>query len=151
MKHNLIVLTALFLILIGCSKAAITYSNPEEALKTYFISTENGDLDSIMDLYGGDYKELQSWFPNIKPSDHKKLLEMYLGNKQSGTVILLNEIKNKVEVSNNEFHFTVTLNNKDGSPFIVSRSDKSWDTFLYTVKLINGKYKILELPKPYQA
>lgn len=76
-----------------------------------------------------------------------KLIDQYLKLLPR---ISLNEILEQTVVSKDEYIFVITLKLEDGTLFHTREFDTITEKFTYTVKRVDGKLKMMELP-PYQA
>ena len=107
----------------------------------------NLDAAKLVELYGGSYQGLMNLFPETDPSDKRELIDQYLKRIPK---LSLKEIVDQTEVSKDEYTFVITLKQEDGTLFQTKEFDTITDKFTYTVKRVDGKLKLIELP-PYQA
>lgn len=155
-KVPLVSMIWLLLVLVGCSNNLEGYSGKveaEETLRTYTKAFANQDASVIYELYGGSYEWLESFLrgflPEIDLADKKGIINNYV---KQGIMprISLNEILEQKEVNEDEYVFVVNFINEDGTPFITREADTIRDKeFTYTLKRVDGKFKVMELP-PYQ-
>lgn len=129
------------------SKNEVAADNPQDTLEQYMQAIANQDATKLVELYGGSYQGLMNLFPETDPNDKMKLFEQYLKLLPK---ISLNKIIEQTEVSENESKFVITLKHEDGTLFQTREFDTITEKFTYTVKRVNGKLKLMELP-PYQA
>ncbi|MFC5651251.1 hypothetical protein ACFPYJ_19495 [Paenibacillus solisilvae] len=125
----------------------ISDENPQDTLKKYIQAVEDRDTVRLVELYGGGYQGLINLFPETDPDDKQKLVEQYLKLMPK---ITLKEIISQSEGSKDEYKFVITLKQEDGTLFKTREFDTITDKFTYTVKRVDDKLKIIELP-PYQA
>jgi len=121
--------------------------NPQDTLEQYIQAVADQDAKTLVELYGGSYQGLINLFPETDPNDKQKLFDQYL---KLLSKISLEEILEQTEVSKDEYKFVITLKQEDGTLFQTREFDIITDKFTYTVKGVDGKLKIMELP-PYQA
>lgn len=151
---------AFFLIiffLVGCSipgrpGTGVELEGARQALINFFALLHDQQYDKAIDYYGGDYVELRGVNPDIVPYYRDVLL------RQACTVngFLCMDVKSIIDeeqIDSETFRFTVEFQNNDGSLFILgpccgateeimpSRSE-----FEYTVKFIEGRFQVMELP-----
>lgn len=120
---------------------------PQDALEQYMQAIANQDAAKLVELYGGSYQGLINLFPETDTSDKLKLIDQYLKLLPR---ISLNEILEQTVVSKDEYIFVITLKLEDGTLFHTREFDTTTEKFTYTVKRVDGKLKMMELP-PYQA
>jgi hypothetical protein len=125
----------------------ISDENPQETLEQYIQTIANRDAVKLVELYGGNYLGLVHLFPETDPDDKQKLVDQYLKLIPKLTI---KEIVSQSEGSKDEYKFVITLKQEDGTLFKTTEFDKVTDKFTYTVKRVDDKLKIIELP-PYQA
>jgi hypothetical protein len=125
----------------------ISVENPQDTLEQYIQAVSNRDAVQLVELYGGSYQGLINLFPKTDPDDKEKLVEQYLKLMPK---ITLNEIISQSEGSKDEYKFVITLKQEDGTLFKTREFDTITDKFTFTVKKVDDKLKILQLP-PYQA
>lgn len=116
-------------------------NTPDEVLRQYFVSIENQEYHIAAELYGGDYEMLRSNNPEVAPDDYQTLLKRYM-ELHGGTVVKIDKILKKTNVSEDEYVYELTFLSSDNKPF------RNGLHYTYTVKKINGQFKVLELP-PY--
>ncbi|MBG0771327.1 MAG: hypothetical protein H0S82_06430 [Anaerolineaceae bacterium] len=132
--------------------------NEEQARQvlTEFLSALNsGDYASAEKLYGGAYDVLTGYNPDLDPADHAALLERGCTTNGLNCLLLMNATLDQV-IDNNEFVFTVELQNQDGSRFEIGPCCGEDETnftptteFTFTViRTIKGQYQVMDLP-PY--
>ncbi|UQZ32741.1 hypothetical protein C2I18_03715 [Paenibacillus sp. PK3_47] len=145
------VICALFLV--GCSSNNEANSdkmspdeNVQQTLEQYMQAIANKDAEKLVELYGGSYQGLMNLSPETDPEDEQKIFNQYLELIPN---ISLKEILDQTEVSKDEYKFVITLQHEDGTLFQAQESDIITDKFTYTVKRVDGKLKVMELP-PYQ-
>lgn len=103
----------------------------------------------MVKLYGGDYDWLQMFAPESDRQDKEKIFESYIQSVMPEK-ISFNEIKDKKEISADEFIFVITFKDEDGTLFEVRTEDSRKTEFTYTVKRADGVFKVME-PPPYQS
>lgn len=129
------------------SKKEVVTVNLQETLEVYMQAIASQDAEALVELYGGSYQGLRNLFPETDLNDKHALVKQYL---KLGPKVSLKEILGRTEVSKDVNTFVVAFKNEDGTRFGVREFDKITNTFTYTVKMVNGKLKVMELP-PYQA
>lgn len=120
---------------------------PQDTLEQYMQAIANQDAAKLVELYGGSYQGLINLFPETDTNDKLKLIDQYLKLLPR---ISLNEILEQTVVSKDEYIFVITLKLEDGTLFHTREFDTITEKFTYTVKRVDGKLKMMELP-PYQA
>ncbi len=128
--------------IVGCSASNEKNNEvlPEQVLQSYFDSIANNDFKAVVSLYGGDYDLLQSYNPDISPTDYESLFRNFI-NHNGGQIVKIEQIHDKKNISDDEFQFDVTFT-QEGEKF------RNGLHYTYTVKKINGQWKVMELP-PY--
>jgi uncharacterized lipoprotein NlpE involved in copper resistance len=121
--------------------------NPQHTLEQYIQAIANQDAVKLVELYGGSYQGLMNLSPETDPDDEQKLFNQYLKLMPN---ISLKEILDQTEVSKDEYKFVITFEQEDGTLYQTREFDTINDKFTYTVKRVDGKLKVMELP-PYQA
>ncbi|WP_438348434.1 hypothetical protein ACP8HI_22960 [Paenibacillus sp. FA6] len=121
--------------------------NPQLTLEQYIQAIANQDAEKLVELYGGSYEGLKSLSPDTDPDDEQELFNQYL---KMIPKISLKEILDQPEESKDEYKFVITFKQEDGTLFQTREFDTITDKFTYTVKRVDGKLKVTELP-PYQA
>lgn len=117
--------------------------NPQDTLEQYILAITNQDAGKLVELYGGSYNGLVNLFSETDPNDKQKLFEQYLNMMPT---IYLKEVLEQTEVSKDEYKFVITLEQEDGSMFQTREIDTLTDKIIYTVKRVDGKLKMMELP-----
>ncbi len=127
-------------------------SQAEQALTAYFKLLNSGDFAGAVKSYGGSYSSLIAMNPDIDPADRAALLEA--GCTRNGLVCLQvrNILDNKV-FNRERIVFTVEFNTPEGELFVrgpccgsTEAEMPSVSKFDYTVRLLSGVYKVMELP-----
>lgn len=139
------ILITLLLVMTGCTGKAEEYpDDPETLVQAYFNSLYDENYEKVATYYGGTYEELQGYHPQMNGNDHAALFEAYieitggqLVNIES--IIKINEIR-----TNEEYSFELTFIDKKGTSF------REGMVYTYSVKKVDGQYKVMELP-PYLA
>ena len=149
MKKILIILLTVLLFTVGCTSTiqSSKESNPDEIIIQYAEAISNKDAKTIVLLYGGDYEFMEIFSEEQYRNDKEKVVENYL--KVIPEKIYFNEIQNKNEVSKDEFEYEITFKNENGTVFEVGDSETRNGVFKYTVRKIDGKFKVMDVP-PYQ-
>lgn len=141
------------LVVAGCTndikRSEPALGGPEDVLKQYVNAITDRDYATMVELYGGDYDWLQMFAPESDRQDKEKIFENYIQNVMPEK-ISLNEIKEKKEISEDEFAFVITFKDEDGALYEVRTVDSSNTEFTYTVKRVDGVFKVME-PPPYQS
>ena len=124
-----------------------------KSLEAYFAAVRDGRYADAAALYGGDVQVLAGWNPDLEPGDLPALFER--GCTTNGLVCNLS-IAGYVEearISPTDYRFTVELSNPDGSPFSRGpccgadpQTNPPETRFDFTVREMNGEYKVLDLP-----
>ena len=125
------------------SKDENAVENPEVMLEQYILAITDQDAEKLVELYGGSYNGLENLFSETDPNDKQKLFEQYLNMMPK---ISLKEVIEQTEVSKDEYKFVITLEQEDGSLFQTREIDTLTDKITYTVKRVDGKLKMMELP-----
>jgi len=113
-----------------------------EVLQAYFDLLHDGRYAEAASYYGGNYEILWEWNPTVAHDDHATLLEN--GCKVNGLHCLaIKDIAGEEEISSGEYLFTVEFLAGDGGTFV---SEPSIEQFSYTVKKVDEKYLVQELP-----
>jgi hypothetical protein len=127
-------------------------SKAEQALKDYFHLLNSGDFSGAARVYGGSFATLIAMNPEIDPAERSALLEA--GCTRNGLVCLLvrNVLDRKIS-SRERIIFTIEFTAPDGSLFVrgpccgsTEAEMPSVSKFEYTVRLVDGVYKVMELP-----
>lgn len=141
------------LVVAGCTndkkRSEPTLGGPEDVLKQYVNAITDRDYATMVELYGGDYDWLQMFAPESDRQNKEKIFESYIQSVMPEK-ISFNEIKDKKEISEDEFVFVITFKDEDGTLFEVRTEDSSKTEFTYTVKRVDGVFKVME-PPPYQS
>lgn len=125
-----------------------TRDHPDEIIQKYANAISDGDTRVLVELYGGDYEWLAIFSPVKERDDKEMIFENYL--KVIPEKIYFNEIVEKKEGGEGEIIYTITFKKDDGSLFDVGNTQKRNNRFQYTVKNVNGRYRVMN-PPPYQA
>jgi hypothetical protein len=117
-----------------------------ETLLRFFALLHQGQYAEAVDLYGGSYEVLQEWNPTADAQDYAELLAR--GCTVNGLKCLAVKQVMAVETgSGNEFPFTVTFENPDGSLFVLNPEGAlPVSEFDYTVVRSEDDYMVEELP-----
>lgn len=141
------------LVVAGCTndikRSEPDLGGPEDVLKQYVNAITDRDYATMVELYGGDYDWLQMFAPESDRQDKEKIFESYIQSVMPEK-ISFNEIKDKKEISEDEFVFVITFKDEDGTLFEVRTEESSKTEFTYTVKKVDGVFKVME-PPPYQS
>ncbi len=161
-RTNLVVSVALLalsivaLVVAACvptpSPTANELDNAREALTSYFSLLHEGRYTEAIDYYGGDYEILRGWNPDADGDDYVTLFT--LGCTANGLICLpVGNIVTEEQVSPTEFGFTVEFVNDDGTQFVrgpccgaTEEEMPPQSEFTYTVKKIDDKFLVQELP-----
>lgn len=128
-----------------------TDTNGEKAENTiikYGAAIADRDTKTLAELYGGSYDWLEMFAPETDRTNKEKIFEAYL--QIIPDLYKYNEYIKKTKVSDDEYIFVITFKREDGSLFDVGDTESRHSTFTYTVKKIDGQFKVME-PPPYQA
>ncbi len=124
-----------------------------KALEAYLIAVRESRYADAAALYGGDPQTLIDWNPDMDPNDLPVLFEK--GCTQNGLVCNLSIARyvEETQVSPTDYRFSVELSNPDGSPFSRGpccgadpQTNPPETRFDFTVREIDGEYKVLDLP-----
>jgi len=131
-----------------------TASEAQEVLITFFqlMNSKNYAVGDV--LYGGNYETMQSWNPDVDPSDHVTLWSKAC--EQNGLQCLLARTVTLKELQGDTFVFQVEFSNPDGSLFVLGPCCGANENemppvskFEYQViRNSNGKFVVMDLP-PY--
>ena len=153
MKKIIFISVICAVFLVGCSnnnEANLDQMSSEEnlqhTLEQYIQAIANQDTEKLVELYGGSYQAFMNLSPNTDPDDKQKLFDQYLELIPN---ISLKEILEQTEVSEDEHKFLLTLKHEDGTLFQTREFDTITDKFTYTVKRVDGRLMVMEVP-PYQ-
>ena len=156
MKKCLTVLFSMMLIM-GCAQSPVPENDPEEArtsLIEFMLLLNTKEYEQAAQLYGGSYELMQTWNPDIAPSDHVQLWEHAC--EWNGLMCLEVRTATLREQQGDTFVFQVEFSNPDGSLFVqgpcCGASEEEMppvSQFEYLVgKTAEGTYLVLTLP-PY--
>lgn len=123
-------------------------SESEGAILSYTSAIAEKNTDVLVYLYGGSYDWIAMFSPEADREDKYKVFENYL--QVIGEPITFGDILEKTEVNKDEFIYVVTFKREDGTLFDVGTTESRTNTFTYTVKRMDGYFKVME-PPPYQA
>ncbi|MCL4374812.1 hypothetical protein M1523_03035 [Patescibacteria group bacterium] len=121
-------------------------SQAKTVLESFFTLANKGDYEKAANLLGWDNMEtadLNQW----PGPTYAKTLENYC--KAVGTCL---KIKNAAgeKISDDKYRFAVSFQNNDGSDFVINppsgMAGVPTTTFIFTVKKINGVFKLLTPP-----
>jgi len=120
-------------------------------LLTFFTLLHDGHFAEAVPLYGGDYETLRIQNPDVAPDDYAGLWRAACG-RQSPCLLVSRIVEEKIGAQN-EFEFVVEFVWQDGTLFKLgpccgateAEMPPVWQ-FPYTVKKIDGVFKIMEGP-----
>jgi hypothetical protein len=120
-------------------------------LLTFFTLLHNGRYAEAVPLYGGSYDGMRGNNPLIPPDDYTALFESSCTNQRP--CLLVANIVDEEKVSESEFKFLVEFVWIDGTLYkrgpccgaSETEMPPEWQ-FPYTVKIIDGQYKVMEEP-----
>jgi hypothetical protein len=120
-------------------------------LLTFFTLLHDGRYAEAVPLYGGSYDGMRGNNPLIPPDDYTALFESSCTNQRP--CLLVANIIDEEKVSESEFKFIVEFVWIDGTLYkrgpccgaTESEMPTEWQ-FPYTVKIIDGQYKVMEEP-----
>lgn len=137
------VLITLFMLAAGCAEKAEHYPDtPEAVIRAYFDSLYKGKYDRAVEFYGGSYEEL--YYSKTESNNLEELFKAYI-TINGGQAVKINSIVETTEIQpNEEYSFKLTFLDKQDKSF------RDGMVYTYSVKKINGQYKVMELP-PYLA
>ncbi len=122
-----------------------------QTLLTFFTLLHDGRYAEAVPLYGGSYDGMRNNNPLIPPDDYAALFESSCTNQRP--CLLVANIVDEEKVSESEFKFLVEFVWIDGSLYKrglccgATETDMPPDwQFPYTVKIIDGQYKVMEEP-----
>lgn len=148
MKKVVTIILIIMLVLIGCTNNQKSEEvDPDEVMTQYAEAIANKDSQTIVQLYGGDYEFMKNFSLEDERDDKEKVVENYL--KVIPEKIFFDEIINKEKISDEEVEYEITYKTEDGSTFEVRDAETGSGIFKYTVKKIDGQYKVMN-PPPYQ-
>lgn len=162
--HTSILLPILFLISCAAQPLATTEPTPtslpstaseaQEVLITFFqqMNSKNYAVGDV--LYGGSYETMQSWNPDVDPSDHVTLWTKAC--EQNGLQCLPARTVTFKELQGDTYVFQVEFSNPDGSLFVRGPCCGANETEMPSVSQFeykvtrnsNGKFVVMDLP-PY--
>ncbi len=120
-------------------------------LLTFFTLLHDGRYAEAVPLYGGSYDGMRNNNPVIPPDDYAALFESSCTNQRP--CLLVANIVEEEKVSESEFKFLVEFVWIDGTLYkrgpccgaTETEMPPDWP-FPYTVKIIDGQYKVMEEP-----
>jgi hypothetical protein len=120
-------------------------------LLTFFSLLHDGRYVEAVPLYGGSYDGMRNNNPEIPPDDYAALFESSCTNQRP--CLLVANIVEEEKVSESEFTFLVEFVWIDGTLYkrgpccgaSETEEPPEWQ-FPYTVKIIDGQYKVMEEP-----
>jgi len=138
-----LILIMIVLLFAGCSNTSENIDDPDKVLKEYFELLAKEDYEAAISYYGGSYEELEGYAPNVDPKDKPALYKNYV-QVTGGALVRLDEIIKKEEVNSGHYNYVVSFETPDGEIF------RNGQQYEYTVKKIDGRFKVMELI-PYVA
>lgn len=161
-----IVITSLLILIltVGCASQltdtaqpmpTVTSSSTDEAWETlvkFFELLNSKQYGEASVLYGGDYETMQTWNPDIDPSDHIQLWEK--GCEWNGLQCLVIRTATLSKQKDNISVFQVEFSNPDGSLFVRGPCCGANETempseslFEYRVlKTADDKFLVMDMP-----
>ncbi|MNP27523.1 hypothetical protein D3C76_1204390 [compost metagenome] len=153
MKKSILALLFMIAYVIGCSnqnQETAVKDEAEEVLNQYTTAITEHDYSSLVELYSGDYDWLSNFSSEEERNDKEKVFANYLTAVLGETEkIYLDSIVSKEVVNDDEIVYTITFKREDGSQFDVGDKETRNSKFKYTVKKIDGRFKVMD-PPPYQ-
>jgi len=138
-------LVFLILLVTGCATETLEYpDDPESVVRAYFSALYEENYAQAVKYYGGTYEDLQGYHPQINAQDHEALFRAYIEITGGQLVTVASIIKVDEIRANEEYAIDLTFIDKSGKSF------REGMVYTYTVKRIDGKLKVMELP-PYLA
>ncbi len=120
-------------------------------LLTFFTLLHDGRYAEAVPLYGGDYETLRIQNPDIPPDDYAALWQASC-TRQTPCLLISRIVEEKL-ISQDEFEFVVEFVWIDGTLFKLGPCCGATETemppvwqFPYTVKKVDGVFKVLEGP-----
>ena len=120
-------------------------------LLTFFTLLHDGRYAEAVPLYGGSYDGMRNSNPEIAPDDYVALFESSCTIQRP--CLLVANIVEEEKVSQSEYKFLVEFVWIDGTLYKRGPCCGSTETemtpewqFSYTVKIIDGQYKVMEEP-----
>lgn len=152
---TVIILTCLALALGGCGQSSITDAETQQAaaaLQAYFNALSQGRYAEAVELYGGSYETPQYFNPDVNPQEHEQLFELVC-TVNGLQCLQVHEILQSKRLDADTFSFLITFTGRDGGVFVLGPCCGADETqmppvsqFTYTVKRIDGQFKVMELP-----
>ncbi len=120
-------------------------------LLTFFTLLHDGRYSEAMLLFGGEYDTMREQNPEIPPEDYTALWQAAC-TRQSPCLLVSRIVEEKI-ITQNEFEFVVEFVWIDGTLFKLgpccgateAEMPPVWQ-FSYTVKKIDGLFKVMEGP-----
>lgn len=130
-----------------------TLADAQTTLTDYFRLLHEGQYAQAIPFYGGTYNLLQTWNPDIVPTDFVNLWQ-HACEFNGLRCLPAGDLLSQMQTTPTEFHFLVEFQNDDGSLFVLGPCCGATEEemppvsqFEYTVVLgLNGQYRVLELP-----
>jgi hypothetical protein len=124
-----------------------------QALVAYLDALQAGSYAEAAELYGGDFKQLQDYNPDIPADDHAALFQAACTlNGFVCDLSILNEIS-AAKITPTKYRFVVELQYPDETFFVLSSccgADPSGESmvtqFEFYVEELDGRYLVLSLP-----
>lgn len=121
---------------------------PDEVIRQFAQAIGDRDAERLVEMYGGDYEWLTMFSPESERRNKEKVFENYLkvlGEEK----LFFNTFVSGEKISEDEYVYVITFRYEDGQLFSVNTVESSQTEFSYTVKKIDGEFKVME-PPPYQ-
>jgi hypothetical protein len=120
-------------------------------LITFFTLLHDGHYTEATQLYGGSYDTMREQNPDVSPDDYVLLFKVNCSRQSF--CLLISRVVEENQVAGDEFHFVVEFIWRDGTLFTVgpccgateAEMPPVWQ-FTYTVKIIDGRFKVMEGP-----
>lgn len=163
-KETLLLLVGVSLVLgciVGCGGPSASTSGAaestdlaraREALQAFFSLLHDQRYSKAIPYYGGDYEILREWNPTVAIDDYATLFQN--GCTMNGLqCLVIKTVLEEKEVSPGVYWFNVQFVQDDGSLFTRGPCCGATEAempmvsqFAYTVKKVDGKFLVQELP-----
>ena len=154
------VMLLLGMVLVACGAKATTPASTQvptqaarQALEAYFNALSAGRYGDAAALYGGDYQVLMDNNPAIDPNDHAALFQNACQINGFVCNLAIKSYVSESQPSEAEFVFTVEFQSADGKLFSLGPCCGADPTemppvtqFEFHVQVVNGNYKVMDLP-----
>lgn len=153
-KNNFTLFTSILiaLLLSSCATNTVKKDQAHQALEDFFERLAEGEYEAAAAQYGGSYKTLVSFNPDMDPNDHAALWQS--GCQVNGLQCLTIRTATFNEVTDiGEYIFTVEFKTQDGSLFELGACCGEDPTtppqFQFEYRVVeggDGQFRVLDMP-----